>query len=493
MRIPSPRWLESELRDGSDIASVSFCLGEHGGQMKRGEHITLEIDRLNAKGDGVGICDGREVVVPRAVPGDRALVYLRRKRKGRFEGVIDDLIEPGVERVDPQCVHFGVCGGCRWQDIAYEDQLQIKETLVRRLVAERDLPVALWRPILPSPVQDFYRNKMEFSFGSSQDGTPQLGLHMRGRYNRVFDLETCWLQSEISNRIVDSVRTHATQLGLPVYDLRSHEGLLRFLVVRDAKRTGQVMVNLVVARYPDDGVDALLEAVLADLHEEITTCIVTLHSGKAQVALGEEEFHVRGDGHMWERCGEMEYAISARSFFQTNTLAAERLYETVCELAGDLVESDVLDLYAGTGGMSLHLARLARSVTGVESVSEAVDDARRNAERNGITNCRFVGALAEDLLADAVGEPLRYDLVVVDPPRAGLHKKAKRGILDLGPGRLLYVSCNADTLAEDLRDFVDGGYEILVAQPVDLFPHTPHCEIVVSLRRTQDWNPHSTD
>ncbi|MBT4609268.1 MAG: class I SAM-dependent RNA methyltransferase, partial [Gemmatimonadetes bacterium] len=307
--------------------------------MKRGEHITLEIDRLNAKGDGVGICDGREVVVPRAVPGDRALVYLRRKRKGRFEGVIDDLIEPGVERVDPQCVHFGVCGGCRWQDIAYEDQLQIKETLVRRLVAERDLPVALWRPILPSPVQDFYRNKMEFSFGSSQDGTPQLGLHMRGRYNRVFDLETCWLQSEISNRIVDSVRTHATQLGLPVYDLRSHEGLLRFLVVRDAKRTGQVMVNLVVARYPDDGVDALLEAVLADLHEEITTCIVTLHSGKAQVALGEEEFHVRGDGHMWERCGEMEYAISARSFFQTNTLAAERLYETVCELAGDLVES----------------------------------------------------------------------------------------------------------------------------------------------------------
>ncbi len=455
--------------------------------MKRGEHITLEIDTLNAKGDGVGICDGREVVVPRGVPGDRALVYLRRKRKGRFEGVIDELLEPGVERIDPVCVHFGVCGGCRWQDIAYEDQLQLKETLVHRLVAERELAVAEWRPILPSPEQNFYRNKMEFSFATGNEGAPQLGLHMRGRYNRVFDLETCWLQSEASNRIVDSVRTHATRLNLPVYDLRSHEGLLRFVVVRDAKRTGQLMVNLVVSRYPDDGVDDLLAGLLEDLGDEITCCIVTRHSGKAQVATGEEEFQIRGEGHMWERCGDIEYAISARSFFQTNTLAAESLYETVCELAGDLSDSDVLDLYAGTGGMSLHLARRARTVVGVESISEAVADARRNAERNGITNCHFVSALAEDLLTDEVNQVPRYDLVVVDPPRAGLHKKATRGILEMGPGRLLYVSCNADSLAEDLRDLVDGGYQIELAQPVDLFPHTPHCEIVTVLKRTAAW------
>ena len=455
--------------------------------MKRGEHITLDIERLNAKGDGVGVCDGREVVVPRAVPGDRALVYLRRKRKGRFEGVVDDLIEPGVERIDPACVHFGVCGGCRWQDIEYDDQLKIKESLVHRLVAEQDLTAGSWRPILPSPQQNFYRNKMEFSFGNGPDGVPQLGLHMRGRYNRVFDLETCWLQSEVSNRIVDSVRSHATRLKLPVYDLRSHEGLLRFLVVRDAKRTGEVMVNLVVSSYPHDGVDDLLASVFEDLGRQITSCIVTKHSGLAQVAIGEEEFHIRGDGHMWERCGDIEYAISSRSFFQTNTLAAERLYETVCELAGDLTQSDVLDLYAGTGGMSLHLAQHARSVIGVESVSEAVVDARRNAERNEIGNCRFVSALAEDLLADATAEERRYDLVVVDPPRAGLHKKVIQGILDLGPDRFLYVSCNAESLAQDLAEFVSGGYEIQVAQPVDLFPHTPHCEVITSLIRTPSW------
>lgn len=457
--------------------------------MKRGEHITLDIERLNAKGDGVGLFDGREVVVPRAVPGDRAVVYLRRKRKGRFEGVIDDMLVTGVPRIDPSCAHFGVCGGCRWQDIGYEDQLHLKETLVHRMLGERELVVGQWLPILPSPTQEFYRNKMEFSFGVDRDGTPQLGLHMRGRYNRIFDLETCLLQSEVSNRIIDSVRTHSTRLELPVYDLRTHEGLLRFLVVRDAKQTGEVMVNLVVADYPHDGIDDLLACVFEDLGDQITSCLVTRHSGLAQVAFGEEEFLIRGEGHMWERCGDVEYGISSRSFFQTNTLAAERLYATVCDTAGDLSESDVLDVYAGTGGMSLHLARHARSVIGVESVPEAVADAQKNAERNGIDNCSFVAGLAEDLLMEAAGQERRFDMVVVDPPRSGLHKKARRGILDLGPGRLLYVSCNADTLAEDLLEFTAGGYEIQTAQPVDLFPHTPHCEVVVMLHRTPDWQP----
>ena len=458
-------------------------------QMKRGEHITLDIDRLNAKGDGVGICDGREVVVPRAVPGDRALVYLRRKRKGRFDGVIDDLLEPGVPRIDPACAHFGVCGGCRWQDVAYQDQLQLKQNLVRSLLDARDLCVGEWREILPSPTQEFYRNKMEFSFGSDREGTPQLGLHMRGRFNRIFDLETCLLQSEVSNRLVDSVRKHATRLQLPVYDLHSHEGLLRFLVVRDAKRTGEVMVNLVVATYPDARVDDLLSGVLDDVGEQITCCLVTRHSGMAQVAKGEEEFVIRGQGHMWEKCGDVEYAISSQSFFQTNTLAAERLYATICDMAGDLSDRDVLDVYAGTGGISLHLAEHARSVVGVESVPEAVADAIGNAERNGIGNCTFVSAQAEDLLTEAADQGRRYDLVVVDPPRAGLHKKARRGILDLGPDRLLYVSCNADTLADDLSEFVAGGYKLGIAQPVDMFPHTPHCEVIVTLNRTPEWQP----
>lgn len=462
--------------------------------MKRGEHIVVDIESLTPKGDGLAVYDGREVVVPRSVPGDRAEVYLRRKRKGRFEGVVDDLIQPGMARQDPGCVHFGHCGGCRWQDIAYPDQLELKEGMVRQALAKRGLVPDVWHPIEPSPDTLFYRNKMEFSFGTDRDNGLQLGLHVRERFNRVFDLEACLLQSEASNQIVDSVRRHAKQLELPVYDLRSHEGLLRFLVVRDAKETGQVMVNLVVSEYPNDGVDDLLAATFADVGELMTTCMVTRHAGKAQVATGDAEFVIKGDGRITEVCGGLEFEISPQSFFQTNTRAASGLYGRVIDLldhlhgSGGLNDAHVLDLYAGTGGVSLHLARAAASVVGIEQVSDAVEDARRNAARNQIDNCTFLVARTEDVLEELrTDEDERFDVIVADPPRAGIHKKALRAIVALGPPTLIYISCNAETLADDLLVLSAAGYAIRSAQAVEMFPHTPHCEVVTWLSRTPQW------
>ncbi|MEE2657068.1 MAG: 23S rRNA (uracil(1939)-C(5))-methyltransferase RlmD [Candidatus Latescibacterota bacterium] len=457
--------------------------------MKKGEHVIVDIEGLTPRGDGRGTVDGRELVVPRSVPGDRAEVFVSRKRKGRFEGVVDDLIHPGIERRDPPCSHFGLCGGCRWQDFEYSKQLALKESMVRDAFERHGVAVRGWHGIAASPQVYNYRNKMEFSFGSDRDGKPLLGLHVRERYNRVFDLEACHLQSETSNRIVDSVRTRATKMGLPVYDLRSHEGLLRFLVIRDAKATAQVMVNLVVSSYPHDDVDQLMAGVLDEVGDEITTAIITRHSGKAQVAIGEEEFMVKGEGMITEICNGLEFQISSQSFFQTNTWAAEKLYARVTELAGDLSEAEVLDLYSGTGGMSLHLARAAHSVVGVEQVAETVRDARGNAQRNAIGNCTFLADQAEETLRELADgdESNNFDVVVLDPPRAGVHKKALQELIHLGPPTIVYVSCNPETLADDLADLVEGGYQVEEVQPFDLFPHTPHCEAVTRLRRGSAW------
>ena len=446
--------------------------------MKRGDRIEVEVSALNAKGDGLGYVGAREVLVRRAVPGDKVRVRLVEKRKGRFEAEIEEFLVMGYPRQKPRCDHFGLCGGCRWQELAYQDQLKVKAQMVAEALATSELDVPPLEPILPSPDPFFYRNKMEFSFGRDRDGLLQLGLHARGRFNWIFDLEECHLQSQVSNRIVAAVRRAARELQLSAYDLKRHEGLLRFLVVRDGKRTDQVMVNLVVACYPDPAVDRLVARVLAEVGE-IDVLLVTLHTGKAQVAAGEREFLIKGDGHIVEECAGLKFDISPQSFFQTNPLQAERLYEIVKEMAG--TPGAVLDIYCGTGSISLLLAKRAQSVLGVEVVAEAVEDARSNAERNGVEHCEFVAGAAEDILGDLATQGRRFDLVVVDPPRAGLHKKVRAGLGALQAPRIIYVSCNPHTLASDLSALGECGYHVVRVRPVDMFPQTPHCEVVTEL------------
>ncbi|MEE3258704.1 MAG: 23S rRNA (uracil(1939)-C(5))-methyltransferase RlmD [Candidatus Latescibacterota bacterium] len=446
--------------------------------MKQGDRIEVEVSALNAKGDGLGYVGGREVLVRRAVPGDKVGVRLVKKRKGRFEAEIEEFLAMGYERQQARCEHFGLCGGCRWQELTYQDQLKVKEQMVADALATSELAVPQLEPILPSPDPFFYRNKMEFSFGCDRDGLLQLGLHVRGRFNWIFNLRECHLQSQVSNRIVESVRRTARELLLSAYDLKRHEGLLRFLVVRDGKRTGQVMVNLVVASYPEPVVDHLVEKVLAEVGE-IDVLLVTLHTGKAQVAAGEREFLRKGSGHIVEECAGLKFDISPQSFFQTNPLQAERLYEIVTEMAG--TPGAVLDVYCGTGSISLLLAGRAQSVLGIEVVAEAVEDARHNAERNGVEHCEFIAGAAEDILGDLATQGRRFDLVVVDPPRAGLHKKVLAGLSAFSAPRIIYVSCNPHTLASDLSTLGECGYHIVRVRPVDMFPQTPHCEVVTEL------------
>ena len=272
--------------------------------MRKPKLQELTIEGLTPQGDGLAQrAAGDEVVVAGAIPGDRVQAWVgRRRRKGRLLGRLERRLDQEIQRIDPRCPHFGVCGGCRWQDVGYEEQLTLKQTMVEDALRGGGITPEKLHSTIPSSQTYFYRNKMEFSFGRGFEGEFQLGLHVRQRYNRVFDLHSCQLQSELSNRVVKSVRHHAEALELPIYDLRSHEGLLRFLVVRDAKASAGMLVNLVVRSYPHEVVDELVTRLLEDV-PQITDLVITKHSGKAQVAIGEQEFLVRGDGRLVEECG----------------------------------------------------------------------------------------------------------------------------------------------------------------------------------------------
>ena len=453
------------------------------GPVKRGYRIELEVSALTAEGDGLAHVGHREVVVRQAVPGDRVAARVVKKRKGRVEAEVEEFLATTYNREEPRCAHFGHCGGCRWQELPYAAQLAVKEHIIASTLATSGLELPTAAPILPSPTPFFYRNKMEFSFGTDRAGLLQLGLHGRGRFNWIFDVEECHLQSRTSNRIVGAARRIGRALGLSAYDLKRHQGLLRFLVVREGKQTEEVMVNLVVSSYPDLGVQQLA-AQLLDAVPEIDVLLVTLHTGKAQVAAGEREFVLKGSGRITEVCAGLEFDISPQAFFQTNSLQAERLYEVVARVAGP--QRAVLDLYCGTGSISLLLARQAQFVLGIEVVAEAVEDARRNAERNRLEHCEFAVGAAEDILGALAAQGRQFDLVVVDPPRPGIHKKALAGLCALASPRIIYVSCNVHSLAGDLRALGQAGYGVHSVQPVDMFPQTPHCEVVVELGKQVD-------
>lgn len=448
--------------------------------MKRGDLVVAEVVAISPQGEGLAQVEGRTLIVPRAFPGDRVEVQVRGKQKGRWVAMPERFLEQAVQRQAPPCQHFGPCGGCRWQDLPYGDQLRFKEGLVAEALAGRGVEVGCFRPALPSPRPYYYRNKMEFSFSTSAEGALMLGLHVRRSFDRVFDVEECHLQSPLSNRVVGAIRSHAAALGMPAYNLKTHEGQLRFLVVRQAVQTGETLVDLVVAQYPDSEVDRLIGAVLAEV-PEITTFILTRHAGKAQVATGQAQWVVKGRGWIEEICGGLQFAISPGSFFQTNPLQAERLYAEACGLGGDMAGLAVLDLYCGTGSLSLHLARQAGSVLGVEVVAESVEDARRNAQRNGLANCEFIAGAAEEILPGLQREGRRFDRIFVDPPRAGLHPKVLGALGALRVAQVVYVSCNPLSLAEDLAGLQALGYAVATVQPVDMFPQTPHCEVLAAL------------
>src|SRR5881396_2236783 len=451
---------------------------------RRGESLELAIDDLAFGGEGVGRAEGYVIFVRGAVPGDRVRVRIVEARSRFGRAVIEALETPSPDRVAAPCPYFGRCGGCRLQHVAYPAQLAFKEKQVRDCL-ERigGLGEFELRPILAAPDPYGYRNKMEFTVvrPGAGDG-PAIGLHQADRYDVVLDIERCLLQSDTMNVLLDELRTQARARQLSVYDQNSGEGLLRFATVREGRRTGEAMVNIVTAAPDVVALGPVAERLRARV-PSVASVVLNVNAKKASVAVGSEEHLLLGRDHIRESLGGLTFQVSANSFFQTNTLQAERLFGVVdgaCGLSGG---ETVMDLYAGTGAISLLLARRARWVYGIEVAAAAVTDAVRNARANGIANCTFLAGEVRVVLPTLMRDGVRAEVVVADPPRAGFHPKALRALAALGAERLVYVSCNPATLARDLGELVRAGYRLEWVHPVDMFPQTPHIEAVARLRR----------
>jgi 23S rRNA (uracil1939-C5)-methyltransferase len=448
--------------------------------VRKDQELELRIDSLAYGGNGVARLNGFVVFVRRALPGDRVRARVTKVKRNHAEAVSLEVVEPGAPRVEAPCAHYPACGGCRFQDLAYEAQLDAKAQQVadalRRIGGFGDLQP---EPPVPARSVFHYRNKLEYSFTTLDDGSVGLGFHRAGRWDEVLDVERCWLTTELGNGIREAVKRWAGAQGLPAYDQERQEGYLRHLVVREGRNTGQALAVLVTAPGDLAGADELVEALRAfpevrSLHWAVNDSPAEVTNLPTDLLWGEEAIE--------EEILGLRYRVRPNAFLQTNTEMCEVLYGVAAEFAALTGNETVYDLYCGIGTIGLTLAREALTVWGIEHSEESIACAVENAELNGVANAAFfAGDVGRDLeeLRERAGPP---DVVVVDPPRAGLAGKAVRRVGELQAPRLVYVSCNPTTLAGNAKELVDNlGYRLERVRPVDMFPHTPHVEAVALL------------
>jgi 23S rRNA (uracil1939-C5)-methyltransferase len=444
------------------------------------DELELEIDSLAYGGNGVARLNGFVVFVRRGLPGDTVRARVTKVKRNHAEALAIEIVERGAPRVEAPCAHYPACGGCRFQDLAYEAQIAAKaeqvEDALRRIGGLDDPPL---EPIVPAESVFHYRNKLEYSFTQTPEG-PALGFHRAGRWDEVLDIHRCWLTTDLGNAIRDAVRDWARKEGLEAYDQAEHTGFLRHLVVREGRNTRQALVQLVTA--PGRLDDELFVAALSRF-PEMRSVHWSVNERPAEVTNLPTMLLWGEDAIEEELCG-LRFRVRPNAFLQTNTAMAERLYELAREYAQLTGSESVFDLYCGIGTIGLTLARDALTVWGVEVSEESVACALENAELNGISNAAFFAGEVGEVVADLHGRAGSPDVVVVDPPRAGLSGKALRRIARLEPQRIVYVSCNPTTLAGNVKELSgEWGYRLARARPVDMFPHTPHIETVALLER----------
>jgi 23S rRNA (uracil1939-C5)-methyltransferase len=469
--------------------------------------VEVEILDLGDKNQCFGrLEDGMSIFVQgTAAVGDTVKAEIFKIKKKFLVSRFRELVKPSVHRIDPVCHYFGLCGGCKWQHMEYTEQLRLKRKQVQDALEHLGGFKALeCEPCLPAPDLFGYRNKMDFSFTDLRYLTPDemniepgdhdkpldfaLGFHAPGCYAKAIDIDHCDLSPEEMNIALNTTRAFCLRHkeALPIYSTRSHTGELRNLVVRKGGHTGEFMVNLVTSTHHPELMQELCEDLKEALGERLTTFVNNITSAKNTVAFGEKEFVLYGPGYITDRLDSYTYRISANSFFQTNTAQAEKLYFQILESAQLKPTDIVYDLFCGTGSIALFASAHCRKVLGVELVESSVNDARANAKRNGVDNCEFIKLDLKDVkeirkdMAD-FGSP---DVVITDPPRAGMNPKAVKALLEIAPPAIVYVSCNPASLARDGQMFCEAGnYKLVHCQPVDMFPQTNHVESVARFER----------
>ncbi|NDL66667.1 23S rRNA (uracil(1939)-C(5))-methyltransferase RlmD [Anaerotalea alkaliphila] len=449
--------------------------------MKKNTMAAGVVERVAFPNKAVMEIEGVQVQVKNALPGQKVEIRLKKKRKNRWDGEVVKVLEPAPYEIQAPCPVFGVCGGCLYQQMPYGKQLEMKAAQVQELLSSLDTPYP-FEGISPSPREYGYRNKMEYSFGDPfKDGPLTLGMHRRGSMHDIVDASDCRIVHPDFNRIVEATTAFFRERGIPFYHKRSHEGWLRYLLLRRGEKTGQLQVNLVTSSQMEVDLAPWVELLGAlPLEHALTGVLHTISDTLSDAVKPDSTRVLRGELDFHERLLGLDFRISPFSFFQTNSLGAEVLYGVVQEYVGDMRDKLVYDLYAGTGTITQLLAGVARKAVGVEIVEEAVEAARRNAALNGLEHCEFI---AGDVLGVLDSLEEKPDVIVLDPPREGVHHKALEKILRYGVRDIVYVSCKPTSLVEDLKLFLEKGYRLERVRCVDLFPSTPHVETVVLLNK----------
>lgn len=446
------------------------------------KQIEIEITDLAFDGKAVGHIDGKVVFLNGGLPGEKVLATITRTKARYSQAVVQKILRKSDQRVPAVCPHDDYCGGCTWQDLAYEHQLAYKKKQVvdclERLGGFKDVFV---HDVIGAEELFHYRNKMEFSFNANKDGGFTLGQHVRGRFDEVFDIEKCVLPEEATNVIVAWVREYVRDNNIPVYDVFQHTGFMRFLMIRQSKNLPGLMINIVTNRgtFPDP--DGFVQGITAAV-PEITTIVHNQNGGKSNIATGEIETVLYGPGYIEERLFDSTFRIRANSFFQTNSRQAEKLYQTGFDLLDPQSDQHLLDLYCGTGSIGILIAQRVAEVVGVELVPDAIVAARENASINQLNNITFYEGFVKDYLKQYNNDNINFDVVVIDPPRAGLHPKALKQLIAMHPETILCFSCNPSTFARDAKELVANGYLLNEVKPVDMFPHTMHIELAALFR-----------
>lgn len=453
----------------------------------------VEITGVAAEGKSIARVDDMVVFIPYGAPGDVVNIKLDKKKRNYAEAHIVDLVKPSPDRVTPACEHFGVCGGCKWQHIPYESQLRYKrDQVVDALTRIAKVEIPEVNPTLGSKETFCYRNKLEYTFsckcwitfedlrsGREIADRNALGFHIPGAFDKVLDIKKCWLQDDLSNRIRLFVRQYALAKGYEFYDIKAQQGLMRTLMVRIAS-TGEVMLIVVFARPEQEKIDDLMGAIAAEF-PEITSLLYVVNQKVNDTIADQEVITYRGGDYINEEMEGLQFRIGPKSFYQTNSLQAYELYKVARRMACLKPDDLVYDLYTGTGTIANFVARQVKKVVGIEYVPEAIADAKLNSEVNGIDNTIFFAGDMKDVLTDGfIEEHGRPDVMIIDPPRAGMHEDVVNVILNARPERIVYVSCNPATQARDLA-LMDSLYRVEEVQPVDMFPHTHHVENVVRM------------
>lgn len=466
--------------------------------MARGKKPLLEnveIKKIAAEGKSIAYVDEKVLFVPNTVPGDVVDVQVTRKRKSFLEGFIVNVRKYSDIRTEPFCAHFGICGGCKWQNLPYNLQIEFKQQeVIDNLQRIGKVELQNVAPIIGSPNTTYYRNKLEFTFcnkryltreeiaeGNELNRTPAVGFHVPGLFDKVIDIDTCYLQAEPSNAIRNFIREYALARDLSFYDIREQSGFLRTLIIRTSS-TGEVMVIVTFGREERENREALLHA-LQEHFPEITSLMYVINEKLNDTITDQDVVCFHGQDHIFEQMEDLKFKIGPKSFYQTNSEQAYNLYFKTRELAGLTGKEVVYDLYTGTGTIANFIARKAQKVVGIEYVPEAIEDAKVNSALNGIDNTLFYAGDMKDVLNEEfIARHGRPDVIITDPPRAGMHKDVVDTILKAAPERIVYVSCNSATQARDLN-LMDSDYKVMAVQAVDMFPHTHHVENIVLLQR----------